>query len=97
MWLNFSKCKIARRECEWPGHRITSTVITPLVRKTAPIEALKPPRTLFQLKSFMESIHSLRKYMPALAEYSAPLRPLPSQKKETNTCGHLNVRRHLIT
>ena len=41
MSLKFSKNKIAQRECERLGHRITSTGITPLVRKTAPIEALE--------------------------------------------------------
>ena len=77
-----TKHKFAQRECEWLGHKITSTGITPLVRKTEPIEALTPPRTLSQLKSFMGSIHSLHKYLPALAESSAPLRPLLSKNNE---------------
>ena len=82
MSLKLTKCKFAQRECEWPGHKITSTGITPLVRKTEPIEALTPPRTLSQLKSFMGSIHSLHKYLPALAESSAPLQPLLSKSNE---------------
>ena len=96
MALKLSKCKFAQRECEWLGHRIIPTGITLLVRKTAPIEALNPPLGLSQLKSFMGSIHSLHKYMPALAESSAPLRPLLSPEKWTPECGHRNVRRHLI-
>ena len=82
MSLKLTKSKFAQRECEWLGHQITSTGITPLVRKTEPIEALTPPRTQTQLKSFMGSIHSLHKYLPALAESSAPLRPLLSQSNE---------------
>ena len=82
MSLKLSKCKFAQRDCEWLGHKITSTGITPLVRKTEPIEALTPPRTLTQLKSFMGSIHSLHKYWPALAESSVPLRPLLSKINE---------------
>ena len=82
MSLKLSKCKFAQRECEWLGHKITSTGITPLVRKTEPIEALTPPRTLTQLKLFMGSIHSLHKYLPALAKSSAPLRPLLSKSYE---------------
>ena len=82
MSLKLTKCKFAQREFEWLGHKITSTGITPLVRKTEPIEALTPPRTLSQLKSFMGSIHSLHKYLPALAESSAPLRPLLSKSNE---------------
>ena len=89
MELKLSKCKFAQRECEWLEHRITPTGITPLVRKTVPIEALHPPRTLLQLKSFMGSIHSLHKYTPALAESSAPLRPFLSRKM--NMCGHWNL------
>ena len=82
MSLKLSKCKFAQRECEWLGHKITSTGITPLVRKTEPIEALTPPRTLTQLKSFLGSIHSLHKYLPVLAESSAPLRPLLTKSNE---------------
>ena len=57
-------------------------IVTPLIRKTKPIEALKPPRTLTQLNSFMRLIHSLHKYLQALAESSAPLRLLLSRKNE---------------
>ena len=82
MSLKLTKCKFAQRECEWLGHKITSTGITPLVRKPDPIQALTPLRTLTQLKSFMGSIHSLHKYFPALAELSAPLRPLLSKSND---------------
>ena len=75
MSLKLTKCKFAQRECKCLGHKITSTGITPLVRKTEPIEALTPPRTLSQLKLFMGSIHSLQKYLPALAESSARFDP----------------------
>ena len=63
--------------------------ITPMVRKTDPIDKLLAPRTLSQLKSFMGSIHSLHKYLPSLAKISAPLRPLLSKKNDflwTNEC-----------
>ena len=82
MSLKLTKCQFARRECEWLGHKITRTGITPLVRKTEPIKSLKAPKTVSQLKSFMGSIHSLHKYLPALAESSASLRPLLSRKNE---------------
>ena len=59
-------------------------MVTPLKRKTSPIDALKAPKTVTQLKSFMGSIHSLHKYLPAIAEISAPLRPLLSKKNEYN-------------
>ena len=87
--LKLKKCRFARNECEWLCHRITNSGITPLVRKTEPIDKLASPSSLSQLKSFMGSIHSLHKYLPALAEYSAQLPPLLSKKNEfvwTNEC-----------
>ena len=63
------------RECEWLGHRITESGKTTLKRKTAPIDAVAAPKkTVMQLKSIMGSIHSLHKYLPAIAEQSAPQR-----------------------
>ena len=82
MSLKLTKCQFARKECEWLGHIITCTGITPLIQKTEPIESLKAPKKLSQLKSFMGSIHSLHKYLPAIAESSASLRPLLSRKHE---------------
>ena len=82
MALKLEKCQFAKNTCEWLGHRITKSGITPMVRKTDPIDKLTAPKTLSQLKSFMGSIHSLHKYLPALAETSAPLRPLLSKKNE---------------
>ena len=82
MSLKPTKCQFARKECEWFGHKITCTGITPLIRKTEPIESLKAPKTVSQLKSFMGSIHSLHKYLPAIAQSSASLRPLLSKKNE---------------
>ena len=82
MSLRFTKCQFAPKECEWLGHKITCTGITPLIRKTEPIESLKAPETVSHLKSFMGSNHSLHKYLPALAESSTSLRPLLSRKNE---------------
>ena len=53
-----------------------------MVRKTDPIDKLVAPKTLAQLMSFMGSIHILHKYLPSLAETSAPLRPLLSKQND---------------
>ena len=71
MALKLEKCQFAKNTCEWLGHRITKSGITPMVRKTDPIDKLAAPKTLSELKSFMGSIHSHHKYLPALAETSA--------------------------
>ena len=65
--LKVPKCEFAMRECEWLGHCIKETGVTPLKRKTSPIETLAAPKTVTQLKSFMGSIHSLLNYLPAIA------------------------------
>ena len=71
--LKLMKVNFFQRECEWLGHRITPTGVTPLI--TEPMEALKPPRTLSQLKKFTGSIHSLHRYLPASAKSLAKKRP----------------------
>ena len=75
MSLKLTKCQFARRECEWLGHKITRTGITPLVRKTEPIESLKAPKTVSQLKSFMGSILSLQKYLLKLCGIISVIAP----------------------
>ena len=81
--LKLTKCNFAQKERGWLGHKITSPGVTPLTGKTEAIDALKPPRTLSQLKPFMGSIYSLHKHLTALAESSAPLRPLLVKKNES--------------
>ena len=82
MSLKLTKRNFAQKECEWLVHKITSTGVTPLIQKTEPIVALKPPRTLSHLKSLVGSIHILHKYLPELAESSALGRLLLSKKNE---------------
>ena len=78
MSLKLINCQFARKECEWLGHKKRCTGITPLFR----IESLKALKSVSQLKLFKGSIHSLHKYLPALAELSASLRPFLSRKKK---------------
>ena len=46
MSLKTTECNVAQQECEWLGHKITHTGVTPLIAKVEPNEALKPLRTL---------------------------------------------------
>ena len=82
--LNLLNANLRGKNGNGWGHKRTCTRITPLIRKTEPIESLKAPKTVSQLKSFMGSIHSLHKYLPALDESSDSLRPLLSRKNEYN-------------
>ena len=93
--LKLLKCEIAKSSCQWLGHHINNTGITPLDRKTRVIDELKAPRTRRQLKLLMGFLHSLHKFLPKLAEISAPLKPLLSQNNDfiwTNQCETASVR-----
>ena len=49
MALKLGKCKFARNEFEWLGHRLKKSGNTPLVRKTDLNDKLATPRLLLQL------------------------------------------------
>ena len=80
--ISLQKCEFAKNKIEWLGFTITPSAITPLVTKTEAIMKLENPKTLKQLRSFLGSVHHLKKFIPNLAELSEPLRPL---LKKTNT------------
>ena len=65
------------------SHLTPVSLSTPLFSKTIELQKVDPPKTLQQLRSFMDSIHHLTKFMPILAEISERLRPL--LKKENTT------------
>ena len=73
--------QVCTRRMRMPGATNHHHGVTPLMRKTVPIDSLKPSRTLSLLKSCISYIHSLHKYLPNLTESSAPLRPLLSKNK----------------
>ena len=77
--LKLRKCEFAKTVCEWLGFRIGKNGIAPIIWKIQAGEDLKTPKSRKQLKSLMGSMHSLHKFLPKLAEVSAPLRPLLSQ------------------
>ena len=87
--MKLRKCEFGKTECEWLRFRIGESGIAPLVRKTQAVEDLKTPKSRKQLKSLVGSMHSLRKFLPKLAEVSAPLRLLLSQNNDfvwTSNC-----------
>ena len=67
--ISLQKCEFAKKKIEWLGFKITPHGVTPLI-------TLDTPKTLKQLRSFMGSIRHLTKFIPNLAEFSEPLRPL---------------------
>ena len=78
--ISLHKCEFAQTEIIWLGYRISPNGIIPTEKKTKSISEMDPPHTLKQLRSFMGSIHHMIKFIPNLAELTAPLRPLLSMK-----------------
>ena len=62
--ISLEKFKFACKQIDWLGFNINSEGTTPLIKKTEAIEKLSAPKTFKQLKSFMESIHHLTRYIP---------------------------------
>ena len=74
--INLPKCHFGKLEIDWLGYHISQSGISPLESKTAAILALEAPKTLKKLRSFLGSVHYIRKFIPNLAQISHPLRPL---------------------
>ena len=70
--INLAKCHFAKK-IEWLGHSITQTGITPLSNKTDARKKLSSPSNLKKLRSFMGSVHHLRKFIPNLLQMCYPL------------------------
>ena len=74
--INLPKCHFAKTEIEWLGHKFSQSGIAPLELKTAAIASLSAPKNLKQLRSFLDSVHYLGKFIPNLSQLCHPLRPL---------------------
>ena len=53
--INLQKCEFAKNMIKWLGFNITPQGTTPLIKKTEAIMKLEHPKTLKQLRSFMEA------------------------------------------
>ena len=73
---NLSKCHFARTEIEGLGHKFTQSGIAPLESETAAILNLSASKNLKQLRSFLGSVHYLKKFILNLSQLCHPLRPL---------------------
>ena len=80
--INIPKCHFGKLEIDWLGYHVSKSGISHLDSKTAAILALEAPKTLKKLRSFLESVHYIGKFIPNLAEISHPLRPLLKKTSE---------------
>ena len=73
--INLQKCSLIG-----PKQNVSDTKsltgISPLKIKTAAFFTIPPPNTLEQLRSILVSVHYINKFIPNLANFGHPLRPL---------------------
>ena len=90
--LKLRKFQLAKSSCQWLGHHISNNGVTPLIRKTKAIDEWNAAQTRRELKSLLDSLHTLQDFLPNLAELSTPLRPLLNQNN-----GLINAKRRSTT
>ena len=66
--INLSRCHSAKHQLYWLGFTFSTTAVKHIESKTAAIAEIKAPKTLKQLRSFLDSVHHLRKFIPNLAK-----------------------------
>ena len=74
--LKKAKCKFLADAVEYLGHKVDANGIHTSNRKVEPIQKALPPRTVQQLKSFLELVHYYGKFIPNLSSLSQPLNQL---------------------
>ncbi|KAJ8898481.1 hypothetical protein PR048_003841 [Dryococelus australis] len=74
--LNHSKCFFDQTQDKFLGHVLSDKGIQPDPEKTEAIERLKKPLLIPELQRFLGMMNYLSKFIPRVAEHSAPLQKL---------------------
>jgi hypothetical protein len=74
--LNQKKCQIRKEEIPYVGHLLTKDSLKPDPEKIRAVQAMTKPSNTKELKIFLGFIQYLAKFLPNMAEVSAPLRKL---------------------
>ena len=82
--LNPKKCQIRKEEILYVGHLLTKDGLKPDPEKIRAVQEMTQPSNTKELKTFLGFIQYLAKFLPNMAEVSAPLRKL----LEKNTVWH---------
>jgi len=78
--LNPSKCEFTRSSITFLGHVINEKGISADPQKLLALKQMVPPTNFAELRRFMGVVNQLGKFSPHIAEISAPLRKLLSNK-----------------
>ena len=82
--LHPNKCEFFKPEAEWIGHRIDQNRIRPLQGKLEAITKIEKPKNEKELKSFLDAIQYLAKYIENLSAQTDILRKLLKKQNEWN-------------
>ena len=80
--LNIEKCEYGVQELKFLGHILSADGIRPDPEKTRAITEMKLPRNVTELQRFLGMMNYLGKFIPNLAEITAPLRLLLKKENE---------------
>ena len=80
--LSENKSEFFKSEVEWIGHKIDQNGIRPLQDKSMAIKNLKQPNNEKELKSFLDAIQYLSKYVDNLSAQTDSLRQLLKKDKD---------------
>ena len=69
-----SKCELSVNQLTWLGYDINEDGYSPKFSKIDAIQALKPPRTSKQFRSFMGTLNHLQRLIPDLHTHTVHLR-----------------------
>ncbi len=78
--LNMEKCELSRAEVKFLGHILSADGVQPDPDKVKAVMSMKEPSNTGEVRSFLEMLNQLGKYIPGLAEKDKPLRDLLSTK-----------------
>ena len=87
--ISLAKFHFGKTEIERLRNRCTQSGISPLKIKTAAMWSLSPRTTLKKLRSFLDSVHLISKFIPSFASLCHPFKTLLKKKK--NLIGHMNM------
>ncbi len=74
--LNLSKCTFGLREVTFLGHRISEAGSTPDPENIEAVANMKPPRTVKEVRRFLDMCGYYRRHVPAFARIATPLTQL---------------------
>lgn len=78
--LNMDKCEFTRHTVKFLGHVISADGVKPDSEKTSAVQEMEAPKNVSELRSFLDMVNQLGRFIPNLADKGKVLRDLLSKK-----------------